>query len=80
MFAVRDANDTTVHLFGFGTYAGRDTPTEGVFAEAGIKNPRIDLDDGATVWGFQCWWGPIGKWDGMLAGRDVVTVPVPKPS
>lgn len=23
------------------------------------KNPRIDLDNGATVWGYQCWWGPL---------------------
>jgi hypothetical protein len=22
------------------------------------KNPRIDLDGGGSVWGFECWWGP----------------------
>lgn len=20
-------------------------------------NPRMKLDDGTTVWGYQCWWG-----------------------
>jgi hypothetical protein len=22
------------------------------------KNPKIVLDDGETVWGAECWWGP----------------------
>lgn len=26
--------------------------------EAIGKNPRIDLDDGTSIWGFECWWGP----------------------
>lgn len=21
-------------------------------------NPKLTLDDGRVVWGFQCWWGP----------------------
>jgi len=24
--------------------------------EAMASNPRIDLDDGGSVWGFECWW------------------------
>lgn len=28
-----------------------------VFEDIG-KNPRIDLDDGGSIWGFECWWGP----------------------
>lgn len=23
-----------------------------------VRNPRIDLDEGGSVWGFECWWGP----------------------
>lgn len=22
------------------------------------KNPKIELDNGQIVWGYQCWWGP----------------------
>lgn len=40
-------------------------------------NPRIDLDNGGTVWGYQCWWGPESKFDGWVKGRNVVEVPVP---
>ena len=39
-------------------------------------NPRIDLDNGGTVWGFQCWWGPEAKFDDWVKGRNVVEVPV----
>lgn len=28
-----------------------------VFEGIGM-NPRIDLDEGGSVWGFECWWGP----------------------
>jgi hypothetical protein len=21
------------------------------------QNPRIDLDEGGSIWGFECWWG-----------------------
>lgn len=28
-----------------------------VFGGLGM-NPRIDLDEGGSVWGFECWWGP----------------------
>lgn len=38
------------------------------------KNPRIDLDSGETVWGFQCWWGPEDGFEDWVAGRTVVNV------
>jgi hypothetical protein len=40
-------------------------------------NPRIDLDNGTTVWGYQCWWGPLDAYDSWRSGRDVITVDVP---
>lgn len=43
-----------------------------------FANPRIDLDDGGTVWGAQCWWGPEGVFDAWAAGRRVLTVAVPE--
>jgi hypothetical protein len=27
--------------------------------ELGRNNPRITLDDGAVIWGYQCWWTEI---------------------
>ena len=27
----------------------------------GYLNPRITLDDGTVIWGYQCWWKPIEK-------------------
>lgn len=150
VFALRDADDDTVYLYGFGVYAGKHMPpgqevtdedlvdarraiaatdedgyrqrqnawwvelidravAEGrMTAEEGDlelvamvgrsdveaarpleeraaelaatfrSNPRIDLDGGGVVWGYQCWWGPIEKWDDLAAGREVVAVPVPQ--
>jgi hypothetical protein len=25
----------------------------------GEENPKITLDDGTVIWGYQCWWQPI---------------------
>jgi hypothetical protein len=41
------------------------------------KNPRIDLDRGGTVWGFQCWWGPEDFVRKQLQGHELVEVPLP---
>jgi len=26
--------------------------------ESSYTNPRITLDDGTVIWGFECWWTP----------------------
>ncbi len=31
---------------------------EGLAEEVG-DNVRITLDDGATLWGYECWWEPV---------------------
>lgn len=36
-----------------------------------ITNPRITLDNGETIWGMECWWGPEDKWESFLKGRNV---------
>lgn len=25
----------------------------------GRSNPKITLDDGTVIWGYQCWWAPV---------------------
>jgi len=62
--AILSAEGSTVRLLGYGVYEGDFIPEEGIgghgdmIREAGIKNPRIKLDSGKTVYGCECWWGP----------------------
>ncbi len=37
-------------------------------------NPRIRLDDGTIVWGYQCWWGDEAKCETKYAGYKVENV------
>lgn len=60
--AILSATDDTVKLLGFGVYAGDFVPPKHVGGfNAGMPNPRLDLDNGETVWGCECWWGPEKK-------------------
>lgn len=44
-------------------------------------NPKIELDGGGVVWGYQCWWGAEDKLDGYRTeGYEIVTVGLPDPS
>jgi hypothetical protein len=40
-------------------------------------NPCIELDNGGTVWGFQCWWGAEDQFDRWAGGRQIVEVGPP---
>jgi len=75
VFAVRDADDETVNLIGWGVYEGfQPCPPLG-----GIPNPKITLDDGAgVVWGCQCWWGPYERFDEFARGRTITNVGPPE--
>lgn len=35
------------------------------------RNPKIELDNGDVVWGYQCWWGPEERWPEIAKGRTV---------
>ncbi len=57
--AILEAKDGVVRSFGEGVYAGDfDLPENAGGFNFGQKNPRIDLDNGKTVWGCDSWWGP----------------------
>lgn len=145
VFAVRSADDNTINLFGFGTYAG-DHPRPATDAETAelaefaadavrhadanpldvttaydhlvadgtltreaadeelraaaqriaeeqarpieeraaaltrtmLNNPRVDLDEGGHVWGYECWWGPEERFAEFAKGRTVNTVGAPE--
>ena len=76
--AIESADSLTVRLFGFGTYDGNH-PAPNWAPTPGLLSPRITLDNGATVWGFQCWWGPesyIRAWTGERRVDPTVVPPL----
>ncbi|MGP8322376.1 MAG: hypothetical protein ACT6FG_00040 [Methanosarcinaceae archaeon] len=52
-----------INLAGYGVYKGYEIPLAGIvymgvdMHDLKRKNPRIDLDNGHTIWGCQCYWG-----------------------
>lgn len=56
--ALLSANSQEIVLLGHGVYEGDQIVPDNAWP---FPNPCIKLDDGRTVWGFQCWWGPEGK-------------------
>lgn len=58
-----DSDTKTVRHMGEGVYEGDLTVGEHGKPNqlGGIPNPRIKLDSGKYVWGFQVWWGPALK-------------------
>ena len=59
IFAVVSVTDTKVFHLGNGVYEGDFHPTADDFNEVpDLLNPRLKLDNGATAWGYECWWGP----------------------
>jgi len=62
VIALLEAKDGVVRSFGEGVYAGDfPLPPEAGGFNFGQANPRIDLDNGKTVWGCESWWGPADK-------------------
>lgn len=74
--AIKKADASTVWLYGYGTYDGDHVPPDGAGFFPGMPNPRITLDDGSVVWGFQCWWGPEDKIKDEYKNHTVVQVSV----
>lgn len=75
--AVRSADDDAVYLFGYGVYEGDFMPPDSVLGldvPDNFRNPRIKLDNGNTVWGCQCWWGPEDQIKRMIGERTIVEV------
>lgn len=72
--AIQKANETSVYLFGYGVYEGNHIPEEGWLHEANIPNPKIVLDDGRSVYGYQCWWGPEDSVKRQIGDREIIIV------
>lgn len=77
--AVLSANQEEVRFLGYGVYEGDLIPSKeenSFLNKSVIKNPKLILDNGNTVWGFQCWWGPEEKVKEMIGNRKVILVDI----
>jgi len=79
--AVLYVKDNVVYLMGEGVYLGKQVPEDTApggefFQKLGIVNPAIKLDNGHVVYGFECWWGPVGLLETKFKGCKVEVVPV----
>lgn len=41
-----------------------------------LRNPRIKLDSGKTVWGYECWWSEITGLEAAAAGKTIIEVDI----
>lgn len=62
-----DSATSTVKFLGWGTYRGLEKPPNYPY-----ENPKIELDDGKIVWGFECWWGNSAGIKKMLSQYEHV--------
>lgn len=81
VMAVLSANGGVVNVLGEGEYLGEQVPDESVksldvLRIAGVKNPAIKLDNGVTVYGAECWWGPADKVKAKFEGWEFRVVPL----
>lgn len=78
--AIMSATKDAVKFLGYGNYDGDFKPTVPVMGipveelSEGLKNPRITLDNGDTVWGCQCWWGSEREVKREFGGRKIINV------
>lgn len=72
--ALLSSNQHVIRSFGEGVYDG-DFDVE-VAPGVVIPNPRITLDTGEIVWGFECWWGPAAFFKDFVGNRTVEKVTV----
>lgn len=48
------------------------------FHASAMGNPKIVLDNGDVVWGFQCWWGPLERTRARYGNLPETVVAVPE--
>jgi hypothetical protein len=72
--AIQKGDEKEVHLFGYGVYEG-----DQICPDLGFPNPKILLDSGLVVWGFECWWGSEEKIKKMIGNKKIIIVEPPAP-
>jgi hypothetical protein len=53
---------------------GHEVPPTGMLHDHKIPNPKIQLDNGKVVWGYQVWWGPEKHVVEMIGKRAIKRV------
>lgn len=85
VFAVLNARDGVVNLFGYGRYEGDSVPEQDaavpgsiaeVLRQGAVPNPTILLDSGERVYGCECWWGPAARFGELREEREVKAVSI----
>jgi len=81
--AIRNMDDETAWVFGYGVYDGEEVPPEDEKGERGmidfvhaanVTNPKLLMDDGTIIWGCECWWGPEKLARETISDRKIVIV------
>lgn len=69
----------SAHLLGYGVFMGREIPpkfgknhTTSILNQLKIASPKIILDNGDTVWGCECWWGPEENVKMLIEGKLIL--------
>lgn len=80
VIAIESLTDGELHQYGEGEYLGELIAEGTEDADFNIRHPCIKLDNGQYIWGFQCWWCELEKWNTKRAAnvKTKKTVPVIK--
>lgn len=71
--AFQQIKNGVMHFYGFGVYEG-----DHYNDEVGGANPRLKLDSGHVLWGYQCWWGSEDKITKQMEKCVVIKVDPPQ--
>lgn len=63
VFAIRSMKDGVCYSYGQGELIEKKVPDAEPFNKINLKNPCIKLDTGKYVWGFECWWGKVERFE-----------------
>ncbi len=78
--AIKSASGSKIQSYGCGVYVGDEVPPKEVcelFHKMAVKNPKIELDNGGVVWGFQVWWGDEDRMLKRYESLETEIVPAP---
>lgn len=66
--AILSMNKDQAEFLGYGIFEGYEACEE----LDGIASPKLSLDNGNVVWGYQCWWGSEAKIKSIIGGKNIV--------
>ncbi len=83
IFAVTHGDDDNIYFLGFGVFEGEEIPEEGTVGMMASllrmreqKNPKLVLDNGDSIWGCECYWGPADQFRSFANMRKIISTNV----